>query len=865
MSSKTAETPVMRQLREAKERYPGAVVLTRIGDFYEAMGEDAPVVAQVCGITLTTRNNGSASAVPLAGFPIRAKDEHIRKLVSAGHRVAILEQVEDPALAKGIVKREVTDVITPGVVLEESFLSERRNNFLASVFNVGGKSAFVVADASTGEVILCDAPRDRLDPLIERFEPSEILVSEDDEVPANAQFLPVTHQPAWCFDLMLGRGEIERTYKLATIDGLGFEEHSDEHLICAFGALLRYLREVRPSGFGTLRRPRFDRGGEVMHLDRMTTQNLELVQPLRTTTGAERGTLISVLDHTKTPMGARTLRRWILEPLIDRPAIDARLEVVDSLRGNSSARKTLRTELSGVRDIERIASRLSSGRAGARELRTLADSLAPLPALQNAAAALPEGPYRAMSDAMDLLADVYDLIERAICERPATSPADGDVIRTGYSAELDELRTVRDNAQELIAGIQQRERDATGIPTLKIGHNRVHGYYLEVGRQYADRIPESYQRKQTLANAERYVSPELKSLEEKILTAADRIEVLQAEILRDVREQVATSVSRIIETASVVAVIDVLVSLAEAADRNGYVRPHIHNGYEIEIAAGRHPVVEQMMARESFIPNDVRLSEDRRVLLLTGPNMGGKSTLLRQVGLIQIMAQMGSCVPAQSARLPICDRVFTRVGASDDLVSGKSTFMVEMSELSAIVHGATEHSLLLVDELGRGTSTYDGVSLAWAVTEHLHNVTRAKTIFATHFHELTDLAGRLDALANVSMAVHENGRDIVFLHSLREGPADRSYGLEVGRMAGLPESLLARARDILADLEQNSRSSQVSQMSDPAQGDLFASPAAPTGPDPRVAERLDGVDVNRITPLEAMQILADVIDLVRKV
>lgn len=842
-------TPAMQQWQAAKRQYPDAVLLMRVGDFYELYGaEDVAIGNRVLGLTATKRNNGGAAEIPMAGFPHRGKDEQIRRLLAAGHRVAVLEQVEDPALAKGLVRREITDVFTPGVLLEDGLLAASRNNFVASVVADSMRAACAAVDVSTGDVLLNVVPIDQLDAAIVRSEAAELLLPQDATAPATPG-RAITRRPGWYFAPSMAMDEIRRIWGAESPEGLGFED-SDALLLRALAGLLSYLREVRPSGIGTLRRPRIDRGGEVLWLDRMTVQNLELVQPLRTSEATGRGTLVSILDETETPMGGRLLRRWILEPLARLDDVNARLDAVTELVQEAATRTELRKTLGSVRDIERIANRVSAGRAGPRELRQLGDSAAELERVKSSLSRLSHGLLGPLGQGFDTLTDIAQDILSTLVETPAASPPEGAVIRAGIDAELDELRSVRDGSQERIAELQERERQATGLP-VKVGYNRVHGYYLELTKTHAPQAPERYQRKQTLANAERYVTPELKVLEEKIATAADRIESLEAQILTNLRARIAKHTSRIMETARRLAQLDVLSTLAHVAVRRDYVRPEVHDGYDLRLTACRHPVVEALLPPGEFIANDVVITKDARLVLLTGPNMGGKSTLLRQVGLIQIMAQIGSFVPAREAYVPLCDRVFTRVGASDDLGRGQSTFMVEMTELSAIVHGATEHSLILMDEIGRGTSTSDGVAIAWASVERWHDVIGAKGIFATHYHELTELANALPGLVNRSMAVHEEGEEIVFLHTVVDGPADRSYGIECGRLAGLPRDLLARAREVLETVD---RRTSVAPQPAPQKEAAVEHPAI---------QVLRNLDVDDMTPLQALNLLADLRRLVR--
>ncbi|MFS8637315.1 MAG: DNA mismatch repair protein MutS [Gemmatimonadota bacterium] len=863
--SKSDETPLMQQWREAKSRHPDALVFFRVGDFFELFHEDAEEAARLLGLTLTSRNNGAAANVPMAGVPVRARDEYIQRLVRMGRRVAICDQVEDPAEAKGIVRREITETITPGAVLSDVLLSERRNNFLVSLAEAGGGAmALAAADVSTGELLVVQVEPAALEAELARLEPAELLLPaswEGRRIPGS-DGVSLTHRPDWLFDPAIAADELRRRFRVHTLDGFGFED-GDDALVAAAGALVAYLAEVQPQASEHLRPPRIERPGVGMALDEMTRRNLELVEPLRPDLagriGGRAGTLIEVVDETLTAMGGRLLRRWILRPLVVAEEIWRRQDAVAELVDAPSVRRRLREELKGIRDLERLAAKVGACRITPRELRALGDSLDRLPALADALADASAPMLRELA-ALDRLEDVRDRIARALSDDPPATLGEGGVIREGYSAELDELRAIRDGGQETIARLQTLERERTGIPSLKVGFNRVFGYYIEVTRAHLDKIPPDYQRKQTLAGAERFFTPELKEWEAKILGAEDRIAELEARLFGELRRDVAAELPRLQATAEAVATLDVLAALAHLAERRGYVRPEVHTGYALEIRGGRHPVVETMMPREEFIPNDVVLDEDARIMILTGPNMAGKSTLLRQVGLIQLLGQIGSFVPADYARLPVCDRIFTRVGASDNLVRGQSTFMVEMNETAAILHGATQRSLVLLDEIGRGTATYDGVSIAWAVTEHLHEVIGAKTIFATHYHELTQLADLLPALVNYNVAVREVGDDIVFLRRLEPGGADRSYGIQVGRLAGLPDAVVERAKEILRELEGahsgggvglgRRGSRRPASEPPPDQLSLFSV-------EPPVLERLRNLEIERMTPLEALNVLAE--------
>jgi len=864
---KSDDTPLMQQWREAKARHPDALIFFRVGDFYEMFCEDAEEGARLLGLTLTSRNNGGAADVPLAGVPARARDEYIERLIRLGRRVAICEQVEDPAEARGIVRREVLETVTPGAVLADSLLAARRNNFLVALRAAGpGRLAIAAADISTGEVIALEVDEVGLEAELARLEPAELLLPASWEAREWPEPSPVrTYRPDWLFETDVAADELQRRYRVHGLAGFGFEAE-DGPCIGALGGLIAYLAEVQPSSLTALRPPRLERSGVAMALDEMTRRNLELVEPLRADAGrgGRAATLIDVIDETLTPMGGRLLRRWVLRPLLSAEQIWARQDAVAELLEDAQRRHALRSELKEIRDLERLAAKVGAARAQPRDLASLRTALDRLPALRDALGGVRAAMLTAMSG-MDVLDDVHALLATGLADTPDVSAGSGGVIREGYDTALDELRALRDGAQDTIARLQAQERERTGITSLKVGYNKVFGYYIEVTRANTDRVPPDYERKQTLANAERYVTPELKSWEQKVLTAEERIASLEVRLFGELRQQVAQQTARLQETAAAVAELDVLCALAHHAERRDYVRPEVHTGYALEIRAGRHPVVETMMPREAFIPNDVVLDEDQRIMILTGPNMAGKSTLLRQVGLIQLLAQIGSFVPAGRARLPVCDRIFTRVGASDNLVRGQSTFMVEMHETAAILHNATRRSLVLLDEIGRGTATYDGVSIAWAVTEHLHEKTGAKTIFATHYHELTQLSELLPALVNFNVAVREVGHDIVFLHHLQPGGADRSYGIEVGRLAGLPADVVARAREILHELESahggagtglGRRGAHAPATAPRDQLSLFQQP------EPAVLERLRRLDVERLTPIQALMILAELRDMI---
>ena len=853
------DTPLMQQYREIKARHPGTLLFFRMGDFYEMFEDDARLAARELGLTLTARNNGGAADVPLAGVPVKAATEYLRRLIALGHRVAICEQVEDPKLAKGLVRREVIETVTPGTVLAEEWLERKRNNFLVAVDPRGGAAGLAALDLTTGELVLETVAPEDLPTALARYEAPEVVLPAGAPITAGGGAARSEREP-WEFDPELAREDLTRTFRLASLDGLGIES-GDRAALGAAGALLRYARELKPGGLPHLARPRVLRRGDVLPLDEMTRRNLELVEPLRPGAAIGGTTLLEVLDRTMTPMGARLLRGWLLAPLVDPAAINARLDAVDVLVADGRGRDRVREALDGVRDLERLAGRAALGRATPRELGALRDSIHRLPDVRAALDGL-EARGRAplleeAADRFDLLQDLGDELARALVERPPAQLAEGDAIRPGYDRELDELKDARDGGKRYIAGLQARERERSGIASLKVGFNKVFGYYIEVTNPHKARVPAEYERRQTLSGAERYVTPELKEYEAKVLGAEERIAAREAELVDALRRRVTDAIARVQTSARLLARLDVWSALADLAHHDGYVRPEVNEGFTIALEGSRHPVVERMMAREAFIPNDVLLDEAGRVMLLTGPNMAGKSTLLRQVGLCVVLAQMGGFVPARRAVLGVVDRLFTRVGASDNLVRGQSTFMVEMSETSAILHGATARSLVLLDEIGRGTSTYDGVAIAWAVTEFLHNTIGCKTIFATHYHELTQLTEELAHARNFNVAVREAGDEIVFLHRLEPGGTDRSYGIHVGQLAGLPAPVVARAWQVLQLLEAGHHVAHqpAPPPPDAAQLGLFIAPGTGAAPHPLLDE-LDRLDVNTLSPLEALNRLA---------
>lgn len=858
---------MLKHWREVKAQRPDTILFYRVGDFYEMFHEDAELAARILDITLTSRGDG----VPLAGVPVKAAAEYLRLLVGAGHRVAICEQVEDPKLARGLVRREVVETLTPGALMHEGWVPGSRNNWIVALHpgkrawgeagKAGGAAGLAAIDLSTGEFVLETLGDEELNEALYRLSPAELVVSNN-----KAATLPgcpaalLTQREDWEFDPQLAGEEMARRFQLTSLDGLGLGP-ADAPAIGAAGALLRYLSELQPGGLPHLGRPVVRRNEAFLWIDEMTRRNLELVEPLRA--GTRGTTLLEIIDATMTPMGGRLLRQWLLSPLRSPAEINLRLDAVEVNVVHSRGRARLREALDGVRDLERLAGRAAAGRATPRELGALRDSFQRLPDVAGAlselsGSTLPGGVSLALvqaADELDMLADLSVSLSAGLSDRLPVALAEGGVIRPGYDLHLDELRSLRDGGRQYIASLQQRERERTGIPSLKVGFNKVFGYYLEVTHTHSGRVPSDYERRQTLATAERYVTPELKEYEARVLGAEERMGTREAELFGALRGLVARAVTRIQTTGRVLARLDVWAGLAERAVSGRYVRPQVNDGYDLILKESRHPVIERMMARELFIPNSARFTDAERVALVTGPNMAGKSTILRQIGLCVVLAQMGSFVPTASASIGSVDRLFTRVGASDNLAGGQSTFMVEMSETSAILHNATPQSLVLLDEIGRGTSTYDGVAIAWAVTEHLHDRVGCKTMFATHYHELMQLPERLQHARNYNVSVRETGDTVVFLHRLEPGGTDRSYGIHVAQLAGLPHGVVARAREILATLEGEHRmvpGAPPPLSRDPGQLPLFTE----NKPDPMM-EELKSLDVNALTPLEALNRLAD--------
>jgi DNA mismatch repair protein MutS len=860
-------TPMMEQYQRIKSQHEDAILLFRMGDFYETFFDDARTAARVLGLALTTRDKGSKNPVPLAGVPHHALESYLSRLVGAGYRVAICDQVEDPKQAKGIVKREVTEVITPGTILSSTMLDEKRSNFLVALAPGRERTGMARIDLSTGEFSVTELEASDLRREVLRADASEVVVPEGQlekeplaSLLADLPDVPVSPVADWEFGVEQSRETLERHFGVANLDGFGCSDL--EEGVAAAGAALRYLADLKRRDLGQITSIRRIHHAERMVLDETTQRNLELVEPLDR--AYPEATLLSVLDRTCAPMGARLMRQWVLYPLVDAGEIDARLDAVEGLLNDRAVRDEVAGTLRELCDIPRVVGRVASGHASPRDLASLRRSLELLPSIRELLGSSGSEAVRGHAERIPVVEETAGIIRDAIVESPPASFKNGGVVRDGYSSDLDEVRSIAREGKGWIGKLQARERERTGIPNLKVGFNKVFGYYLEVTKPHADLVPEDWIRKQTLVNAERYVTPELKEHESKVLTAEEDMLRMEHEIFEDVRLRVAEHAPVLQEASSAVARVDVLLSLASVAEENRYVRPEVGDWSELTVRDGRHPVVERLLAGEEFVPNDVEFdAESRQILLITGPNMAGKSTYLRQVALAVIMAQMGSFIPASSARIGIVDRVFTRIGATDALARGRSTFLVEMSETASILHAATTRSLILLDEIGRGTSTFDGLSIAWAVTEYLHNRDDARpwTMFATHYHELTELEDVLPRLKNMNVLVSEAGDSIVFLRRIVPGSADQSYGIEVAKLAGIPREVILRAREVLENLE----STQYTADAVPRLAGGEHGPLGPDGPQlglfeaapSEVEKELSELELEQMTPLDAFDKLVE--------
>ena len=868
-------SPMMEQYVATKEKYKDCILFYRLGDFYEMFFDDAILASKELEITLTGKDCGMEERAPMCGIPFHAADTYINQLVKKGYKVAIGEQVEDPKLAKGLVKREVIRIVTPGTNLSSESLEESKNNYLMCISYVGKNYGISVTDLSTGVFKTCQIQQaEKVVDEINKFQPSEVLyqagVEQVEEMHAVCERLQVSHTeaPDYYFNLETDEETLKRQFHINSIEGLGLKD--SPACVASCGALMQYLHETQMSSLSHINHIETYSVDSFMILDSATRRNLELTETLRDK--QKRGSLLWVLDKTKTAMGARKLREFVEQPLLYKDAIEKRLDAIEAINKELIVREELREYLNTIYDLERLLTRIALKTANPRDLLAFKTSIQYLPDIYNLLRELPCERINEIYEDYDSLEDLYDLLEQAIVEEPPVSIKEGGIFKQGYRDEIDELRLAKTECKTWLADLESKEREKTGIKGLKIKYNKVFDYYFEVTNSFKSLVPDYFIRKQTLVNAERFTTDELNTLSGKILGAEDKLYALEYDCYVELREKLAAALVRVQKMAGYIAELDALCSLAYVADKNNYVRPSLNTDGVIDIKGGRHPVVEKMLANDSFVENDTYLNNaESRISIITGPNMAGKSTYMRQTALITLMAQIGSFVPAESANIGLCDRIFTRVGASDDLASGQSTFMIEMNEVANILRNATKDSLLILDEIGRGTSTFDGLSIAWAVVEYIAdpNILGAKTLFATHYHELTELEGKLSSVNNFCIAVQEEGDDIVFLRKIIKGGADRSYGIQVARLAGVPEPVLKRAREICNELIDSDITTKVKDIdikpalseqpkiketrsSDYEQLSLFSSPVEMT-----IANELKTMDLNNMTPIKAMLYLQE--------
>lgn len=867
-------TPMMEQYFSIKDQYRDCILLYRLGDFYEMFFEDAITASKLLEIALTGRDCGQEERAPMCGVPHHAVDGYISKLIENGCKVAICEQLEDPSQAKGIVKRDVVRVITPGTIIDQAMLDEKTNNYLCCIYLDKG-FGLSYADISTGDLhvtenislndFLIDTTNELLIEEINKILPSEIISNKatgNDAIDSMINLRDAL-SPDECKDIVL------KHFKIASTDSSVLKDNY--HALISLGMLLNYLNETQKTSLDHINKLHFYELGEYLQLDGSTRKNLELIETIRGKKGP--GTLYHVIDNTMTAMGGRLLKKWIEEPLKNIKHINLRLDAVEELFGNVMASNNIKEYLKTVYDIERLISRIVYGSCNGRELNSLKQSLSNLPDLKAELSGLSSEMFAGIYSKFDELKDIFKVIDEAIVEEPPVSIKEGGIIKTGYNDELDELKEITLKGKDWISGLQMKERDATGIKNLKIGFNKIFGYYLEVTKSYLKDVPGHYIRKQTLANCERYVTPELKEMEAKILNADEQIMKLEYDLFLEIREFISSQVKRIQETAYNIAAVDSLNSLAIAAVRNNYVRPEMNKKGFINIRGGRHPVIERIMKNEMFVPNDTYIdNKDYRMSIITGPNMAGKSTYMRQVALIALLAHAGSFVPAKKAEICIVDKIFTRVGASDDLSQGQSTFMVEMSEVSNILKNATSDSLLILDEIGRGTSTYDGLSIAWSVVEYITKKIKAKTLFATHYHELSELESKLKSVKNYKILIKEEDDKITFLRKITEGSIDRSYGIQVANLAGLPEEVVGRAKEILKQLDESDINKpfakKKNRVNDTFQVSMFQPDPIEKGKNKEykeLTENIINIDIENLTPMQSFKLLNDIIEKAKQI
>ncbi|WP_313345657.1 DNA mismatch repair protein MutS [Sedimentibacter sp.] len=870
-------TPMMEQYLGIKEQYKDCILLYRLGDFYEMFFEDAITASKVLEIALTGRDCGQEERAPMCGVPFHAVDSYISRLIENGYKVAICEQLEDPSVAKGIVKRDVVRVITPGTIIDQNMLDEKSNNYLACIYIDKGFGLSYV-DISTGDLYVTenislsdfDISNENkyslLKEEISKINPSEVISNALTENDFIDSMITVVNTPSYseCKSIIL------KHFNVVSLDSFGMADNNNA--VFSLAILINYLNQTQKTSLEHINKLHFYNMGEYLYLDSSTRKNLELIETVRGKKG--QGTLYNVLDYTQTAMGGRLLKKWIEEPLKNINNINNRLDAVEELYNNVMISNNIKESLKSIYDIERLISRIVYGNCNGRDLNALKQSVYGLPDLKIEISELSSQLFKNIYERLDTLNDIYELIDNSIVEEPPIAIKEGGIIKSGYDTELDEIREITIHGKNWISELQGKEREETGIKNLKIGYTKVFGYYLEVTKSYLNLVPDYYIRKQTLANCERYVTPELKEMEAKILNADELMIKLEYELFLKIRHQIKEQVNRIQETAYNIAVIDVLNSLSIAAVKNNYTRPSMNSKGYIKITEGRHPVIEKIMKNEMFVPNDTYIdNKEHRMSIITGPNMAGKSTYMRQVALIALLSHIGSFIPAKEAEICVLDKIFTRVGASDDLSQGQSTFMVEMSEVSNILNNATENSLLILDEIGRGTSTYDGLSIAWSVVEYITKKIKSKTLFATHYHELSELESKLKSVKNYRILIKEIDDKIIFLRKIAEGSVDRSYGIQVANLAGLPNEVIARAKEILIQLDESDinkpfAKKKKDRITDNFQVSLFNEDPVENSKNKDYKELTDSIkniDINNITPVKAFTLLNELIDKARHI
>lgn len=868
---KEKQTPLVRQYNQIKERYPDTILLFRLGDFYETFNEDAQITARVCGIALTKRNNGAGGDMPLAGFPYHQLDNYLPKLVRAGYRVAVCEQLEDPKLARGIVKRDVVEVVTPGVALYEKILDANKNNYVAAIYLSQNKQrnntvGFAAIDISTGDFVATEIPLSQVSDLLEGIVPAELLLQKSQviyfqDLIEKLSFKPsITKIEDWFFDFEFAEKTLIDTFQTKTLKGFGINELIDGIIAC--GAVLHYVKITQNSNLSHLKGVRRFNPTNYMLLDASTRRNLEITYSF---SGSQDGALIKVLDKTVTAVGSRLLKRWITYPLKNLELINRRLDAVEELFEKFETTKLLRQNLSRVSDLERLSARVASGRANPRDLIAIRNTLIVVPELKQVMNEFSATMLSEIKNALNPLDDLVEIITNALSDEPSVNFGNGNIFKQGFCEELDDYVNAKYSAKKWLTEFQDAERQRTGIASLKVNFNNVFGYYIEITNPHKDKVPQDYERKQTLTNAERYTTPILKDFENKILSAEEKILELEQKLFADLRLKVLEKVPALQINAESLAILDCLQSLATVAKENNYTRPEIDSSELLEIINGRHPVVEKMLPPgESFVPNSTKMNTTNSLIhIITGPNMSGKSCYLRQVGLIVLLGQIGSFVPAERAKFGVVDRIFTRVGAQDNITSGESTFLVEMQEAANIINNATRRSLILLDEVGRGTATFDGISIAWAITEYIHNEIKAKTLFATHYHELNDMTERYEGIQNYRIEVLETDNKIIFTHKVSEGGSDHSFGIYVAEMAGLPPKIIQRATEIMHSFEgdgdelPNEHKPDISRIKTRKKNSDFQQLSIFEFKDDELRQKIASLDINNITPLEALKILSD--------